>query len=103
MGLQALSAVIGGVVLPFILLRMRDARDDRRAAFARIDARLDAHDKYSRESFEGLKDQLNGVHLESTRDYATKGEMRIAIEDLRGDIALSRDVRQILAAVTSTR
>ena len=95
----ALGGLAGSVLMPIILHRMREARLDRAAAFARVDFRLDHIDECLETKTESLRNQINGVHLEVAREYATGADLRDLKLELRADIDASRRLARIEDAV----
>jgi hypothetical protein len=64
-----------------------------------LDTCIDSGKKENRSDFDTLKLQVNALHLEITKEYVRKEDLRNAMEDLRGEIAVSAHIRSLGARV----
>lgn len=97
----AVGGIVGGVVMPFILYRMREAKADRLASFATLEKLLRHLDECLETKTESLRNQINGVHLEVAREYVTRPDLRNLEVDLRAEIDAARRLARIEDAVRS--
>jgi len=64
-----------------------------------LDDCIDAGKKDNKAEFEGLRGQVNAVHLEVVREYVPRGEFRATVDDLKEQIDIAGRLTRVEGAL----